>query len=225
MSPCRRTVTTFDALIGPFAAGENARCLSRTLDGDFDGLAAALAQRAEDEGGLLVLDEAVLRSVHGVDPRVLAVLREDRRRLEELGRNPQLNVLTHYPRDARGLPITVDVHSFHADRAPVEADTFLCTYSGASSEGLEPEDAERLVDDPTIAAQLRALHGSAEGLEAFLTEECFDLQYRPKPGAIPFSFGCGDLWRIAIAWPGAPVPPCVHRAPLPDGRPRLMLIS
>lgn len=222
MSPHRRVVGSFDALLAPFDGGVNARCYARTLEGDFDGFARALAPRAEAEGGILELDEELLR---GATPRVAAVLREDLRRLTALGRNPQLNVLTRYPRDLRGLPITVDVHSFHADRAPVEADTFLCTYAGAPSEGLSPEDALRLVDVPPVRAALRALHGRDEGLDAFVTEACFDLQYGAKPGAAPWSFGVGNLWRISVAWPGARVPPCVHRAPLPDGRPRLMLIS
>ncbi|MFZ5445682.1 MAG: hypothetical protein ACOZQL_37160 [Myxococcota bacterium] len=225
MSDRRRVVSSFDELLQPFPAGVNALCLARTLDADFDGLAATFAARADDEGGLFVLDEDTLRAAPKADPRALAVLLDDLRRLAALGREPQLNVLTRYPRDTRGLPITVDVHSFHADRAPVEADTFLCTYSGAASEGVDDADAVRLVDEPDVRAALRALHGRDEGFEAFLTEECFDLHFRPRPGATPYPFGVGNLWRISVAWPEAPVPPCIHRAPLPDGRPRLLLIS
>ena len=35
------------------------------------------------------------------------------------------------------------------------------------------------------------------------------------------------LWRIAVDYPGSPVPPCVHRAPetRPGRPPRLLLIS
>ena len=218
-------VGSFDELLQPFSGGVNARCLSRTLEGDFDALAAMFASRAEQEGGLLVLDAELLRATRGLDARAVSVLLEDCRRLEELGRNPQLNVLTRYPRDVRGLPVSVDVHSFHVDRAPVEADTFLCTYAGAASEGLASEDAERLVDDPRIRQQLRDHFGRDEGFDAWLAEECFDLHFRAKPGARPFSFGVGHLWRLAVAWPGSEVAPCVHRAPEPDGRPRLMLIS
>lgn len=218
-------VDSFEALLQPFSGRVNARCLSRTLEGDFDALAATFASRAEAEGGVLVLDGELLRATRGLDARAVSAVLEDCRRLEALGRNPQLNVLTRYPRDVRGLPVSVDVHSFHVDRAPVEADTFLCTYAGAPSEALRPGDAERLVDDPLIRRELRAHFGRDEGFDAWLAEECFDLHFRAKPGATPFSFGVGHLWRLAVAWPGAPVAPCVHRAPVPDGRPRLLLIS
>ena len=45
--------------------------------------------------------------------------------------------------------------------------------------------------------------------------------------AEPFSFGLGNLWRIAVEYPDSPVPPCVHRAPatIPGRPPRLLLIS
>ena len=61
----------------------------------------------------------------------------------------------------------------------------------------------------------------------FLNEHCYDLHYSPTPEAQPFSFGLGNLWRIALDYPGSPVPPCIHRAP--ETRPgdplRLLLIS
>jgi hypothetical protein len=212
----RLCVDSFEALLAPFTAGVNAKCLSRTLDGDFDALAAALAPRADDEGGVLVVDDALLRTLRSVDARAVTVLLEDRARLAALGREPQLNVINRYPRDTRGLPVSVDVHSFHVDRAPVEADTFLCTYAGASSEGLDDEDGLRLIDDARISAALRELHGRKQDFAEFLAK---------RSGAVPFSFGVGHLWRLAVAWPGSPVTPCIHRAPEADGRPRLMLIS
>lgn len=225
MTSRRLRVDSFETLLEPFLAGVNAKYLPRALDADFDGLAHALASRADDEGGLLVVDDAMLRGVRGVDARAVQVLLEDRARLAALGREPQLNVITHYPRDTRGLPVSVDVHSFHVDRAPVEADTFLCTYAGASSEGLDDEDAVRLIDDPLISAALRDLHGGDEGFADFLVEGSFDLHFAKRPGAVPFTFGVGPLWRLAVAWPGSPVTPCIHRAPDADGRPRLMLIA
>jgi hypothetical protein len=220
-----RVVASFDALLQPFAADVNAWCFARTLDADFEHIARVLAPRAEDADGLLVVDEALLRSVPGVDARAVDVLLDDVHRLTSLGRAPQLNVLTRYPADTRGLPISVDVHSFHADRAPVEADTFLCTYFGACTEGLDNDDAVRLVDDALTVQALRAVHGRDEGFAEFLVEGCFDLHYRARPGASPWAFGLGQLWRISVDWPGAPVRPCIHRAPAHDGRPRLMLIS
>lgn len=225
MAQRHRVVDSFEGLLQPFSGDVNAWCFARPLAAEFEPIAAALAPRAEAEGGLLVVEEALLRAVPGVDPRAVAFLLEDQRRLAALGREPQLNVLTRYPSDTRGLPISVDVHSFHADRAPIEADTFLCTYAGACSELLANEDAVRLVDEPDIEAALRALHGKATGFAEFLAEGSFDLHYRMKPGATPVAFGVGHLWRITVAWPGSRVLPCIHRAPAYDGRPRLMLIS
>lgn len=211
----RRTVSSFDALLQPFEGDVNALCFERKLGVDFERIASALAARAEEEGGVLEVDEAILRALPGVDSRAVAVLLDDVARLAALGREPQLNVITRYPRDERGLPISVDVHSFHVDRAPIEADTFLCTYAGASSEGLDNDDALRLIDVPEVAAAL-------SGFE--LTEEHFDLHYRMKPGATPYSLGTGHLWRLACDWPGSAVLPCIHRAPN-DARPRLLLIA
>lgn len=221
----RGLVASFDELLRPFAGGLNAKCFARRLEGDFEGVARAFAEEAEATEGILVLEATRLHRTPGLDPRAIAVVLDDLERLTALGREPQLNVITRYPRDERALPVKVDVHSFHADRAPVEADTFLCTYAGAPSEGLDNDAATRLVDDPELLAALRALHGRDDGFTEFLEEESFDLHFRPTPGAQPFSFEQHHLWRIAVAWPGSPVPPCLHRAPLPDGAPRLLLIA
>jgi hypothetical protein len=196
----------------PFANGVNAMCFERQLAGDFNRIAESLASRAEDADGILEVDESMLRDA---DDRAVKVLLDDIATLTALGREPQLNVITRYPRDERGLAISVDVHSFHVDRAPIEADTFLCTYAGASSEGLDNDDAERLLDDPKIAG---AIHDD-------VSEGSYDLHFRAKPGAAPYAFGVGNLWRVAVDWPGSAVLPCIHRAPPHDGRPRLLLIA
>ena len=84
------------------------------------------------------------------------------------------------------------------------------------------------MDIPETRAELLRLHGGADdaAFAEFLRENCYDLHYAPAPGARPYSFGLGNLWRIATDWPGSPVPPCVHRAPAPlPGQSRLLLIS
>lgn len=131
-----------------------------------------------------------------------------------------------YPRDEDGGPVPTDVLSWHVDSAPVEADTWLCTYHGAPSEGLLNEHALRKVEDPKIRAQLLNLYGGADdpSFSDWVTENHYDLHYAPKPGAQPYSFGQFNLWRATCDWPGSPVPPCVHRAPVTD-TPRLLLIS
>ena len=122
-----------------------------------------------------------------------------------------------------------DVYSYHADSATTEADTYLCTYHGPTSEGLRNEEVQRCVDIPEVRAELLKLYGGDDdaGFEEYLNENCYDLHYAPRPGAQPFSFGQGNLWRIALEYPGCPVLPCVHRAPenSPGLPARLLLIS
>jgi hypothetical protein len=125
--------------------------------------------------------------------------------------------------------VPTDVFSYHADSATTEADTYLCTYYGPPSEGLRNEEAQRRVDVPTTRAELLKLHGGADDddFHAYLNENCYDLHYSAIPPAQPFSFGLGNLWRIACEYPGSPVPPCIHRAPettIGQQR-RLLLIS
>ena len=122
-----------------------------------------------------------------------------------------------------------DVHSFHIDTATVVADTYLCTYIGATSEALRNDEARRRVDVPETRAKLLQLYGGSddEGFLEYLADFFYDLHYAPLPQARPFSFGIGNLWRIAIDHPGSLVPPCVHRAPLtlPGTPARLLLIA
>ncbi|MGB8170874.1 MAG: hypothetical protein WCF18_25440, partial [Chthoniobacteraceae bacterium] len=154
---------------------------------------------------------------------------EDQRRLVELDRDPVLNCIHGYPRDEEPGPVPTDVFSFHADSAPVQADTWLCTYHGSASEGLRNDEAQRRVDVPETRAALLHVFGGEDNddFREYLSEHCYDLHYAPVPRARPFSFGVGDLWRIAVDWPGSTVPPCIHRAPetLPGQPPRLLLIS
>ena len=65
-----------------------------------------------------------------------------------------------------------------------------------------------------------------EAFQEWLEDHYHDLHYRMLPTAVPYAFGSANLWRIATAWPGSPVPPCIHRAPDPiPGQKRLLLIS
>lgn len=223
-----KTVHSFAELVGtPFADGVNALCWPRALAGDFGEVVEKLGPGEE----IVTIEEEQLAGL-GVSAAGLAaieILRKDLRRLREVERDPVLNCIHNYPRDEAPGPVPTDVFSWHVDSAPVEADTWLCTYYGTPSEGLLNEETQRRVDIPEIRAQLRGFLGfdadDAEFREA-LRENCFDLHYAPLPLARPYSFGAGHLWRIAVDWPGSPVPPCIHRAPetLPDAPPRLLLI-
>jgi hypothetical protein len=153
----------------------------------------------------------------------------DAARLRSLGLAPELNLLTAYPPDDAPGPVPLDVYSWHVDSATIETDTWLCTYFGAPSEALRNEDAVRCIDLPVTRAALLAEFGGRDDADfrAYLHEQCYDLHYDTLPSAQPLSFGVGALWRIAVKYPGSPVPPCIHRAPanLPGDPPRLLLIS
>jgi hypothetical protein len=225
--PRIKQVRSFQELIStPFAAGVNALCWERTLPGDFAEVVRHLGVRNVGTA----IDEAHLKSlpVSAAGRMAIEVLREDQHLLREHGTAPVLNCFLGYPREEEPQVVPTDVYSFHADRAPVEADTFLCTYHGAPSEGLRNEEAQRRIDNLETRAELLKLFGGADSPEfrEFLSENCYDLHYAPAPNAKAFSFGIGNLWRIATEWPGCPVPPCIHRAPenQPGQSPRLLLI-
>lgn len=221
-------VHSFQELVStPFADGVNALCWERSLPGDF---AKVVARLGEGEGIVLLEEERLLSlPVSAAERVVIDCLLSDLRLLRAQELAPVLNCIHGYPRDDAPGPVATDVFSFHADSAPVMADTWLCTYHGAPSEGLRNEEAQRRVDHPATRAELLKLFGGEDGdaFREFLNENCYDLHYAPIAGAKPFSFGLGNLWRIATEWPGSPVPPCIHRAPetAPGDPPRLLLIS
>jgi hypothetical protein len=225
---CVQQVNSFDELVAtPFVGAVNALCWARTLPGDFEAVVSHLG----DGPSVEPLSGEQLRALPLSASGIAAVdaMLADLQLLRERGLSPELNCIRHYPRDEDPVVIPVDVYSFHADSAPVEADTWLCTYHGASSEGLPNAMARRRAEIPETRAALLAEFGGEDGptfLE-FLKENSLDLHYAPTPESVPYSFGVSHLWRIAVDWPGSLVPPCVHRAPaeLKGATPRLLLIS
>jgi hypothetical protein len=226
--PRIKVVSSFLELIAtPFKDSVNALCWPRTLPGDFGEVVEHLGAGE----GIVTLDDARLQSlpVSAAGRAAIDLLLEDQRLLRARDRDPVLNCIHGYPRDKHPGPVRTDVFSFHADSAPVEADTWLCTYHGPASEGLRNDQAQRRVDLPETRAALLQLFGGEDDADfrAYLSEHSYDLHYAPIPQARPFSFGLGHLWRLAVEWPGSPVPPCLHRAPetFPGQPPRLLLIS
>ncbi len=223
-----RTVNSFSALVStPFADGVNALCWLRSLPGDFTEVLAHLGSGE----GIVPLEEERLHSLPVTNQGRAAIdsMLADLRALRARELAPELNCIYGYPRDDKSASLATDVYSFHADSAPVEADTWLCTYHGAPSEGLLNAEARLRIEVPSVRAALLREFGGADD-EVFaehLHEACHDLHYVPLPNARPYSFGVGHLWRIALDYPGSPVAPCIHRAPntLPGDPPRLLLIS
>ena len=223
-----RTVGSFEELTATRFAGDiNALCWPRQLPGDFQ----EIVDRLEAQEGMTTIGDDDLRALRLSYAGAVSrdALLADQALLRDNGLVPILDCITGYPRDEQAGPVTTDVYSFHVDRAPVEADTYLCTYIGRSSEGLLNETAVRRVDVAETRARLLTIYGGADDADfaAHLSEHCYDLHYGSLPGAEPYKFGIGNLWRIAIAYPGCPVLPCIHRAPLtlPGDPARLLLIS
>jgi hypothetical protein len=225
--PRVRRVGNFEELrTKSFADGVNALCWERALPGDY---AEVIAKLGPGEGIVTIEDER-LRALDLTPAGRLAAeaMLADQRLLRDHDLAPSLNCVYDCVRGPDAGVVPTDVTSFHVDSAPVEVDTWLCTYHGACSEGLRNEEALLKVEIPEIRAALLKEYGGAddEGFAEFLHEHSFDSHYAPKPGATPYPFGTFALWRIATRWPGSPVPPCIHRAPENHpGSPRLLLIS
>ena len=223
-----KIVNSFQELVStPFRDGVNAMCWQRTLNGDFRKVVEQLV--ASD--GITTLDEARLRSLPLSEEgrAAIEVLIDDQRLLTEHGFEPILDCIGGYPREDEPGPVPIDVYDFHVDSATTETDTWLCTYFGPSSDLLRNDEALRRVEIPQTRAELLKLYGGKDddAFLEYLNENCFDLHYSPAANAHPVSFGVGNVWRIAVDYPGSPVPPCIHRAPenIPGELPRLLLIS
>jgi hypothetical protein len=221
-------VHSFEELVeSRFGNGVNAFCWPRVLEGNYAEVVEQLAVTEPME----VLDADRLRALDLSAQGRIAVeqMLEDLRRLGALGLDPVLNCIREYPRDEDAVGLPTHVYSFHVDSAPIEADTFLCTYHGLASSGLRNEEAIQRVAMPETRAMLLKMYGGGddEGFQDFLSENCLDLHYETLPGARPYDFGVGHLWRIAVEYPGSPVLPCIHRAPEATyaDEPRLLLIS
>lgn len=223
-----KRVASLDELVTtPFRDGVNALCWPRTLPGDFRAIVEALGPGE----GITTVDEADLLALPLSDAgqRARDVLLADQQNLRAYDLQPNLDRVHGRERDEPEGLFHTDVASFHVDTATIPADTYLCTYVGACSEALRNEEAQRRVDLPATRAELLRLYGGNDdaGFVEYLAENFYDLHYVPTPGAQPYSFGIGNLWRIAIVYPDSPVPPCIHRAPLtlPGDPTRLLLIS
>ena len=225
--PRVRQVRSFKELrTSRFADGVNALYWERMLPGDY---AEVIAKLGPGEG-IVPLDDERIRALELSPAGRLAAeaMLADQQLLRDHDLAPSLNCVYDCVRRPDAGTVPTDVTSFHVDSAPVEVDTWLCTYHGVCSEGLRNEDALLKVSIPEIRTALLKEYGGEDDADfaEYLHEHSYDSHYAPKPGATPYPFGTFALWRIAARWPGNPVPPCIHRAPENHpGSPRLLLIS
>lgn len=218
-------VANFQDLVStPFQGEINAICWNRKLIGDF----SEIVEKLESTKNITEVNEEKLLALDLSEQGQLArdILLSDLKLLEDHGASPQLNVIKWYERDEVLPFFSTDVYSYHVDRATVPADTFLCTYYGATSEIIPNSQAIQKVLIPEIRVELKKIYsGKEEDFESFLIENFFDLHYQAKPNAQPFSLGVGQIWKLAIDHPESTVLPCLHRAPEEkEGQPRLLLI-
>jgi hypothetical protein len=223
-----KVVQSFQELVTtPLDAGINALCWQRELLGDFGEVVAKLGVT----DGIVSVEDEDLLALDLSDAGKVARdnLITDQELLRSWDLSPNLDCVHTGLREMEGEPVPTDVYSFHVDSATTMADTYLCTYYGATSEGLRNEEAVRRVDVPETRALLLERFGGEDddAFREYLQDNCYDLHYAPLANAQPYTFGLGNLWRIAIQYPGCPVPPCIHRAPTtePGQMPRLLLIS
>lgn len=220
-----KTFSTFDELVNNrFQGNTNAFCWQRNLDGDFGEIVAQL-QLLDD---ITEISKEDLLQLELSEPgnRARQIILNDIQLLENFGAAPSLNLLKSYERDDEFNFMARDVYSFHVDRSPIAADTYLCTYFGASSDIVPNHQATQKILIPEIINELKTLHqGHSESFETFLEENFFDLHYEAKPNATPINLGNGHLWRLAVDHPFQEVLPCIHRAPKEKkGEYRLLLI-
>ena len=226
--PHVRYVKSIEELVStPMSDGINALCWERLLEGDF----AEVIRHLSAERGITTLDceQLLALPVSAEGEKAIDFMLRDQEMLESYGLAPELDCINGYIGHENQGPMRTDVCSFHVDRATDVADTYLCTYAGASSIGVFNEDVIPRSQVPAVRAALLADFGGADDDDflEYLTDHFYDLHYEPLPDARTYSFGVGHLWRIAIDYPGNPVPPCIHRAPDPiEGQPpRLILIG
>lgn len=218
-------VSNFHDLVSkPFRGGINAICWNRALIGNF----SEIVNKIKLDGNITTVDEEDLRDLTLSEEGKLAraMLLSDWKLLEDHGASPTLNVIKAYERDDANTFFPTDVYSFHVDRAPISADTFLCTYFGTTSEILPNAQGEKKVLIPEIRDGLKKQYlGADQDFESYLSENFFDLHYQAKADARPISLGLGHLCRLAIDHPESQVLPCLHRAPMERlGEYRLLLI-
>jgi len=218
-------VTNFaDFLATPFHGNVNVICLSRELIGDF----GEIVDQLEIDDNMVELHPDELHALQLSEQGQLArdILLHDMKLLEAHGASPTLNLIKYYERDESHPFFPTDVYSFHVDRAPIAADTILCTYYGECSEILPNAQGTQKVLIPEIRDELKKLYdGAEEDFESYLCENFFDLHYQASPDAQPIKLGVGHLCRLAIDHPESKVLPCLHRAPMEkNGQIRLLLI-
>lgn len=214
----------FELINSNFYDKNNAICWHRNLYGNFEEIVSLLV--LEENITEIPIEELLALKLSEQGNLARDIILKDMQQLTDFGALPSLNLIKCYERDDELDFISTDVYSYHVDRAPVETNTFLCTYYGPASDILSNDQVEQKILIPEIRSKLKKLYnGSEDEFDIFLQDYCFDLHYQPKENVEPVNLGLGHLWRLAVDYPTQRVLPCVHRAPVEnEGEFRLLLI-
>ena len=168
--PQIKIFTTFNELVNSrFQGNTNAFCWQRNLQGDFGEIARSL--QLKDDITEVSVDDLFALQLSDKGHTARQTILNDIKLLTSFGAAPSLNLLKCYERDEEFSFISTDVYSYHVDRSPIAADTFLCTYHGAASDILPQDQALQKILIPEIREELRKLHhGNDESFETFLQE-------------------------------------------------------
>ncbi|MEY4132678.1 MAG: hypothetical protein RL592_736, partial [Verrucomicrobiota bacterium] len=157
-----------------FADGVNALCWARTLPGDY---VEVITKLGPGEGIVPIEDDRLLAlDLTPAGKLAAEAMLADQQMLRDHDLAPSLNCVYDCVRGPDAGTVPTDVTSFHVDSAPVEVDTWLCTYHGACSEGLRNEDALLKVEIPEIRAELLKEYGGLDdaGFAEYLHEHSYD---------------------------------------------------
>lgn len=199
--PQTKSVSTFQSLINTTFEGDtNAVCWQRKLVGDFNELVNKLT--AKENITVITEEELTTLQLSEQGDTACKIILNDIELLKAHGASPTLNLIKYYERDSENSFFPTDVYSFHADSSPITTDTFLCTYSGESSEILPNKFAEKKVLIPEIRNKIKMnFHGTEIEFENFLHEQFYDLHYEVKSETEIIKCGNGNLWRLAVDSP------------------------
>jgi len=189
-----------------FVDHKNAICWKRNLEGDFKEIVSQL--KLKDKITEISKQELLSLQLSKNGNAARETILNDLKLLEDYGAKPSLNLIKNYERDDVLDFISTDVYSYHVDRSPIPADTFLCTYEGAASDILPNEQATQKIKIPEIREKLKELHTDEDGdFETFLKDYYFDLHYQASSSAKPINLENGNLWRLAVDHPEQKVYP------------------
>ena len=227
----------FDQSFGGASGKTNVILHRRKLRGDFNALAAHLAGNKKVTIDRSLRREDVVKAEKELKGKAKKAAQEILADIDMLARegyhSTKLRLIGDegYRMDhGYDLKKGSGVSLFHFDGGQPLKGRVLTAYAGATTQGIAPEDCIRFVDIPKFQQDLIGRFGQdhvdPKELAALMKRSIADIRL-PKPGAIPYAFSVGDIFRHAVRDNKAGVTPHLHRAPpmTTGAKPRLLLVA